>query len=186
MGPALLRKILFSTRLGPMGSLESEWGIAALRVGYASIEEIDLELDRIAERLNIEAVEASTDESRVAESLRRYAEGDRIDFGEVELDDERLTDFARRVTEAARQIPFGEKISYAELARRAGSPGAFRAAGGVMAKNRWPIVVPCHRVVQTSGKIGGFSVPEGIAFKEKLLALESAGFGQRLAIAIHD
>lgn len=65
-------------------------------------------------------------------------------------------------------------VTYAELARRAGSPGAARAVGQAMAKNPWPIVIPCHRVVPSSGKMGGYSGRGGVPTKQKLLALEAA------------
>ena len=63
--------------------------------------------------------------------------------------------------------------SYGEVAAAAGSPGAARAVGQVMAANRTPLIVPCHRVLAAGGKIGGFSAPQGLALKRRLLALES-------------
>ena len=82
--------------------------------------------------------------------------------------------FTRRVLEAARGIPAGTTITYGELARRAGSPRAGRAAGQVMARNQAPLVVPCHRVVGVRG-LGGFA--GGLTLKARLLALESGGRG---------
>ena len=78
--------------------------------------------------------------------------------------------FTRRVFAAACAIPPGTTITYAELARRAGSPRACRAAGQVMARNPIPIVIPCHRVVAATGP-GGYG--GGLAMKARLLALES-------------
>ena len=78
--------------------------------------------------------------------------------------------FTRRVLEAARAIPPGTTITYGELARRAGSPRAYRAAGQVMARNPIPLVIPCHRVVAAGGP-GGYA--GGLAMKARLLALES-------------
>ena len=71
-------------------------------------------------------------------------------------------------------MPRGETVSYAELAGRAGSPNAARAVGGVMAGNRVPLLVPCHRVVGAGGRLGGFSAPTGVELKKRLLALEAA------------
>jgi methylated-DNA-[protein]-cysteine S-methyltransferase len=78
--------------------------------------------------------------------------------------------FTRRVLDAARAIPAGTTVTYGELARRAGSPRACRAAGQVMARNPIPLVIPCHRVVAAVGP-GGYA--GGLAMKARLLALES-------------
>ena len=78
--------------------------------------------------------------------------------------------FTRRVLEAARAIPPGTTITYGELARRAGSPRAYRATGQIMAKNPIPLVIPCLRVVAAGGP-GGYA--GGLAMKARLLALES-------------
>ncbi|MDD5348870.1 MAG: MGMT family protein [Chthoniobacteraceae bacterium] len=79
--------------------------------------------------------------------------------------------FRRRVWEAIRQIPFGQTVTYRELARRIGSPGAARAVGGACAANRLLLAVPCHRVVASRG-LGGFAL--GLEWKRTLLALEAA------------
>ena len=83
-----------------------------------------------------------------------------------------VTGFTRRVLDAAREIPSGTTITYGELARRAGSPRACRAAGQVMARNPIPLVIPCHRVVAAGGP-GGYA--GGLEMKARLLALESPG-----------
>jgi methylated-DNA-[protein]-cysteine S-methyltransferase len=78
--------------------------------------------------------------------------------------------FSRRVLDAARAISPGATVTYGELARRAGSPRAYRAVGQVMARNPIPLVIPCHRVVAVGGP-GGYA--GGLAMKARLLALES-------------
>lgn len=94
-------------------------------------------------------------------------------FDDVPLALEHLSSFQRRVVAACRGIPYGSTRSYGEVAAAAGSPGAARAVGQVMAGNRMPLVVPCHRVLAAGGKIGGFSAPQGLNLKRRLLALES-------------
>lgn len=76
--------------------------------------------------------------------------------------------------EAARTIPAGQTITYGELAARAGRAGAAREAGGAMARNPVPIVVPCHRVMAAGGGFGGFSAPGGLEAKARLLNIEHA------------
>jgi len=87
------------------------------------------------------------------------------------LDVRGLPEFSLRVYECAREIPWGKLATYGEIARRIGKPRAVRAVGTALHRNPFPIVVPCHRVIQEGGKIGGFAC--GIAMKRRLLALES-------------
>ena len=82
------------------------------------------------------------------------------------------TEFQNRVWKALRNIPYGETISYEELASRIGSPKACRAVGGANGRNAIPIVIPCHRVIGKSGTLTGFG--GGLERKEKLLNLERA------------
>ncbi len=83
------------------------------------------------------------------------------------------TPFQKGVWAALRKIPYGQTISYGELARRVGSPGAFRAVGSANGKNPVAIIVPCHRVINTGGGLGGFG--GGLDKKRTLLALEGVG-----------
>jgi methylated-DNA-[protein]-cysteine S-methyltransferase len=110
----------------------------------------------------------------VLDRLVRYADGEPVDFSEVAIAVEHLSTFERRVVKACRAIPSGQHRTYGQLAAAAGSPGAARAVGRVMATNRVPLVVPCHRVLAAGGRLGGFSAPQGLAMKRRLLALEGA------------
>jgi methylated-DNA-[protein]-cysteine S-methyltransferase len=91
------------------------------------------------------------------------------------------TPFQRRVWEALRALAWGETVSYAELARRVGAPGAARAVGAANGRNPLPIVVPCHRVIGADGTLTGFG--GGVGRKEWLLAHEGAWPAARAAIA---
>lgn len=104
--------------------------------------------------------------------LERYAEGEPVDFADVPLALDHLTPFARRVVTECRRIGWGRVTSYKELAERSGSAGAARAVGSVMAKNCFPLIVPCHRVLAADGELGGYSAPDGLAMKRRLLAME--------------
>jgi methylated-DNA-[protein]-cysteine S-methyltransferase len=106
------------------------------------------------------------------DNLQRYAEGEFVEFDEIPLSLEHLTRFGRRVVAACRRIRFGDTRSYGELAIECGSPGAARAVGSVMAKNRFPLIVPCHRVLAAGGELGGYSAPEGADMKRRLLQME--------------
>jgi methylated-DNA-[protein]-cysteine S-methyltransferase len=109
----------------------------------------------------------------LAQALRRYAKGEPVDF-DVRLDCRGAADFHVEVWHACRQVPYGRTVSYRELAARAGRPGAARAVGTAMRGNRFPLVVPCHRVLRSDGGLGGYSGPGGTAFKQRLLEMEQA------------
>ena len=80
--------------------------------------------------------------------------------------------FARAVWSAARRVRAGRTVSYGELARAIGRPGAARAVGGALGRNPVPLVVPCHRIVGATGALHGFSARGGVATKRRLLELE--------------
>jgi methylated-DNA-[protein]-cysteine S-methyltransferase len=114
--------------------------------------------------------EASAVLAEAARQLADYFAGRRRAF-DLPLAPEG-TPFQRRVWEALRALAWGETVSYAELARRAGAPGAARAIGAANGRNPIPIVVPCHRVVGADGTLTGFG--GGVEAKEWLLAHEGA------------
>jgi methylated-DNA-[protein]-cysteine S-methyltransferase len=86
------------------------------------------------------------------------------------LDLRSLTPFQQSVLQETRKIPYGSVITYGDIAGKIGNPGAFRAVGTALGCNPIPILIPCHRVVASGGKIGGFT--GGLALKEKLLLIE--------------
>jgi methylated-DNA-[protein]-cysteine S-methyltransferase len=102
--------------------------------------------------------------------LQAYFQGEEVTFDEWVLDARLGTGFQRRVWEATRSIQRGHTRTYGELARAVGSPGAARAVGQAMARNPWPIIVPCHRVVGSSGHLTGFG--GGLEMKRRLLKME--------------
>lgn len=105
--------------------------------------------------------------------LERYFAAERVDFTGIRLDGSIVPAFNARIYEALKRVPFGSTTTYGALAKAAGADvGASRAVGMAMGRNPWPILVPCHRVLASGGKIGGFSAPGGAATKQRLLALE--------------
>ena len=99
-----------------------------------------------------------------------YLAGSNVSFRDVELDLSWATPFQRAVADALRGVPRGEVVTYGELAALAGFPGAARATGSFCARNRFELLVPCHRVVAAAG-IGGYGTT-GTCVKRRLLALE--------------
>lgn len=102
--------------------------------------------------------------------IRAFFAGEPADFEDVELDLDGVSDFQRALADALRAVRRGDVVTYGELAALAGRPGAARAAGTFCATNRFPVFVPCHRVVAAGG-IGGYGTL-GLEYKRRLLALE--------------
>jgi methylated-DNA-[protein]-cysteine S-methyltransferase len=108
----------------------------------------------------------------LAARFAAYFRGARDEFADVELELQGFTPFELALVEVARGILYGETVTYGELAALAGRPRAHRAAGSFCARNRFALVVPCHRVVGASG-LGGYG-PLGLGYKRRLLELEGA------------
>lgn len=108
----------------------------------------------------------------LAEDLNRYLAGEIVDWTKYPLDLKGYPPFIGAVLNEVSRIPYGSVITYREAAERAGSPLAWRAAGQALKANRHPVIVPCHRVIGSGGKMGGFSGPPG--WKKMLLELEGA------------
>jgi methylated-DNA-[protein]-cysteine S-methyltransferase len=108
----------------------------------------------------------------LVDRLRAYTEGKADNFSDIRVDIEEKTAFQRKVLENCREIPVGKTMTYGELAAKAGFPGAARAVGSCMARNGIPLIIPCHRVVSSNGRLGNYSAPGGIETKKRLLEME--------------
>ncbi len=113
---------------------------------------------------------ADTATHPLADRMLAYFRGARVSFEDVELDAEWGTPFQEAIAGALRAVPWGEVVTYGELAALAGRPRAPRAAGTFCAENAFPLVVPCHRVVSSAG-LGSYG-SLGVDYKRRLLALE--------------
>ncbi|MGM0651275.1 MAG: methylated-DNA--[protein]-cysteine S-methyltransferase [Bacillota bacterium] len=123
-------------------------------------------------KLEVKAEPAKLPWLKLGDDLKRYFEGEAVDWSGYALDHSGYGRFTAVLLNEVSKIPYGQVCSYREAAERAGSPLAWRAAGQALAANRHPIIVPCHRVIGSDGRIGGFSGPAG--WKEMLLKLEGA------------
>ena len=112
--------------------------------------------------------------TQVVACLHRYARGDMSALDQIELDFTSVTPFFNAAWNACRGIPPGETRSYAWLAAEAGSPLAMRAAGQAMARNRFSLIIPCHRVIASDGGLGGYG-GGGLGVKARLLQMELGG-----------
>ncbi|MEV5436257.1 methylated-DNA--[protein]-cysteine S-methyltransferase [Streptomyces sp. NPDC052682] len=159
------------TGIGPLLLAATRDGLVNV-VFHATDAVRDKALGRLASRLGAEPVEAPGS-PLLAEAMRQvraYFAGQRRDF-ELPLDWSLISGFHRQVLrELASGVPYGTVVGYGDLAGRVGQPGAAQAVGVAMGSNPLPVVVPCHRVVESGGGIGGFG--GGLETKRKLLALE--------------
>jgi methylated-DNA-[protein]-cysteine S-methyltransferase len=142
-----------------------------IRIAYNAEEYRDDVLAELARRISPRVVEAPAALDSVRRELDEYFAGERTSF-DIPVDWRLHDGFSRRVLKATARIPFGKLLTYGEVAAKAGSPRGSRAAGNALGSNRIPIVVPCHRVVRSGGKLGGYA--GGVERKEFLLELEGA------------
>lgn len=156
--------------IGPLLLAATDRGLVSVNF-HADGRVLERVLERLAAALGVELVRCETD--RLAEPIRQiraYFDGTLQSF-DVKLDWSLVTGFNRQVLrELADGVPYGTVVAYGELARRVGQPSAAQAVGAAMGSNPLPVVVPCHRVVESDGGIGGFG--GGLETKRKLLALE--------------
>lgn len=162
---------VLGTDIGPLFLAATPAGLVNV-VFHASDAVRGKALERLTSRLGSEPVEAPGS-PLLAEAIRQveaYFAGERHDF-DLPLDWSLISGFNRQVLrELNSGVPFGSVVGYGDLAARVGQPGAAQAVGVAMGSNPLPVVVPCHRVVERDGGIGGFG--GGLETKRKLLALE--------------
>lgn len=164
---------IFPTELGWFGLLGETRSVRVLAIGHMLADEVRAAM---APRLvsDAGAFEESDWYPELRVRLQQYASGRQVDFCDIAVNVPRRTPFQQRVVATVRQIPYGGTATYGRVAKEARSPRAARAVGRVMATNPVPLIIPCHRVVAAGGKLGGFSAPQGIVLKSKLLVMEGA------------
>lgn len=162
----------FETQVGWLAIAARDGVLTRVKIGHSSADRA-LQTFAVEEGLAEARIEVHDWNPDLRDQLKRYADGEPISFTHVELTwPKPLTRFRRRVISETRRISWGSTLTYGELAARAGSPRAARAVGTVMASNRFPFVIPCHRVVGSAGGLGGFTAPGGVGLKERLLMME--------------
>jgi methylated-DNA-[protein]-cysteine S-methyltransferase len=164
----LLNLVLFDTCRGWMGAVGSPEGLKQIILPQKSREQV---LSKLNGDYNL--VEGADVFGDLPQRLQRYLSGEPADFPD-RLDLEGTTVFRQKVWRAAQAIPYGETRSYAWISGKLGYDGrAARAVGQALGENPLPVIIPCHRVINAGGGLGGFS--EGLEIKRYLLRLESAG-----------
>lgn len=165
----------FPSRLGWMALAADEDTVHGLTFGHEVAPKAVRSLRRIirdAPNDTCRVSDASAEIRSLIQRLQEFADGRESEFLDVRLNLSHLTPFGEIVTQRCRKIPWGDTLSYRDLAVACGHPGAARAVGNVMRNNRFPLIVPCHRVLATGGGLGGYSAPQGLQMKERLLVIE--------------
>ena len=157
----------------PLGDLTAYWselGISRLMFGRPDegTESEEAALDDTAASVKFRA----SGPRALASSLAEYFGGGDLESPLAHIDWTGTPAFHRRVLEQCAQIVRGQTMTYGQLAAAAGSPGAARAVGQAMARNRWPLIIPCHRVLGHSGRLTGYSGAGGTDTKRALLDFE--------------
>jgi len=163
---------LFETAIGRCGIAWGGGGIVGVQLPEARAADTRATMTKRFP----DAVECAlpADVQRATDAIVALLRGQARDLSDIPLDMRRVPRFHQRVYEVARTIPPGATLTYGELARRLGEPGAARAVGQALGRNPFALVVPCHRVLAAGGKVGGFSAGGGITTKLRLLAIEAA------------
>lgn len=157
------------TRYGSGSVYATDLGV--VKVEIPDLSRYQAPADRISPELGSSSLTALT-----AQMLLRYFQGECIDFADIPVFLDAMTPFRQNVLNATRLLKYGEISTYGQIACECASPRAARAVGGALASNPVPIVIPCHRVVASDGRLTGFSAPGSLNTKMLLLKMEGAEF----------
>lgn len=164
---------VFNTALG-------EFGIGWTEAGVARLQLPGMDHVALLQRINRGQAQGGEPTRAIEDVINRiedYAEGEAVDFSNVPLDLAGIPAFNRRAYELLLKIGWGETTTYGALARELGDVTLSRAVGAAMGANPIPLIVPCHRVLASDGRPGGFSAPGGAESKIRMLALEGVAVG---------
>ena len=167
-GAPLRYSMMTDTPVGNLGLAAGEAGLCRLEY----VKDEDAFLARLLEAYGDRPVLRSDALDRTRKALDRYFTGRRLSFEDVDVDLSEVSGFSQRVLRETARIPAGRYLTYTQVAKRAGSERASRAAGNALHNNPVAIVVPCHRVLRGDGSLGGYG--GGVNVKEWLLRHEGA------------
>jgi len=161
----------FLTSFGICGVAWTHAGIIALCLPEASEKQMEMRLKKITSN----SKSSTALPSWIKELIRKvkaHMDGRSQNFSDMPLDLNRISDFQHLVYLAAQKIPSGKIVTYSDLAKDIGKPKAARAVGNALAQNPILLIIPCHRIIASSGKLGGFSAYGGLRTKKALLTCE--------------
>jgi len=156
-----------NTPIGMIGLALSKNGLLALEVGLPQEEFFS----RMKLKYKTDIIQDDNQTRDISKQITAYLDGELKQFN-IEIDWMGIPEFQKMVLLTTLSIPYGETITYGEIAKRIGKPNAARAVGRAEATNPIPIIIPCHRVIGIDGSLRGYGVPGGVRVKEKLLRME--------------
>lgn len=159
---------LFKTPIGWCGVIKNQKGLKRILIGYIKRHQ----LIKHIEEYFYNTITKVPPTGELIENIKLYCSGEKISFNKFKIDWSLLTPFQHKVLKKAMKIPYGTVTTYGVLAQKIGSPRGSRAVGNALSNNPFPLLIPCHRIVRSDGKIGGFSAGGGKKLKEKLLRME--------------
>ena len=163
-----------------IAAFDTALGTCAIRWTAAGIASVRLPSPRTAALPRASDIEVPDAVRAAIDAIVAVLDGQARDLGFVRLDERAIDPLRREVYAATRTVAPGTTVTYGQIARAIGRPDGARDVGAALARNPFPIVVPCHRVVGANGKLTGFSAPGGLATKRRMLELEGApGYGQQ-------
>jgi len=157
----------FHPQIGEIFTAVTEKGLIAIDFGLskeAFISQIETKTARIASH-------SSEENKKITEQLRQYFQGQRQHF-ELAIDFHQITEFQNQVYRATSKVPYGQVVTYADIARKLDKPGASRAVGQALRRNPIPFIIPCHRVIASDGSLRGYKGNYGLEIKATLLKME--------------
>ena len=161
--------VVQGTALGEIWTAVSVNGLVALNLW----DEQDRFVEQVTKLTGVTPEYAEDKTAVIAQQLRQYLHKERTDFT-LPIDWSVMSDFQQAAMRAICDIPYGQLRTYLDIANTLGNPKAIRAIGRANATNPMPIVIPCHRVLSSDGKLHGYSAPGGLETKAWLLRLEGS------------
>ena len=166
---------VFPTEIGWMGITGNAGIVHSAYVGHSSAASVRTAVRRTRTDAGSAEFPIESDwHPQLRSALQDYARGIPVDFSSFKLQLPERTPFRDKVLAVTKRLKYGETTTYGQLARDVGHPGAARAVGTVMSTNRFPIIIPCHRVLAAGGKLGGYTSPAGTDLKQRLLDMEQS------------
>jgi len=165
----VIKYVIFNTKWGYFGLVGTEYALYRTQLPGPKPEKIKSRLLKNFHHPQLDKTFLRT----LQEKITAYFEGACVNFSrDIPLILDGFSSFGISVLTACRTIEFGQTLTYGQLAKKSGRPNASRAVGSTLAKNPLPLIIPCHRIIRSDGKLGGFSAPGGILLKKKMLELE--------------
>lgn len=162
---------LVETHLGWIGISGSEQGLKRLVLPEKTEDEVLKQLtENVIQKNRI--IPGVNYFSFLVEKIRDYFSGKPVHFDDQRVDLSGYTKFQKKVLLKTREIPYGTVRTYGWLAEQCGHPLSYRAVGGVMRINPLPLIIPCHRIIGSQGKLTGFSATGGLSLKRRMLEME--------------